>query len=97
MTNQKSIRQPSHTKLVLSTATATVEENSEGGAVVLQPNNPTMLGGLALDANDSVRLAAFLNRFYSERDAKAQRDDMAQARETAKARAARRQSVKLVK
>lgn len=87
MASKQSIRQPSHTKLVLSTATVEVEENSEGGAVFITPTNPTMLGAIALDANDAVRLAAFLNRFYTEQNQAAQRAQAQAERRAAAARA----------
>lgn len=84
--SKQSISQPSHTKLVLSTATVTVEENSEGGAVLIQPTDLASLD-VVLDANDSVRLAAFLNRFYTERNQAAQRTQAQSERRAAAARA----------
>lgn len=93
----KHISQPNHSKLVLSTATATVEENSEGGAVFITPTNPTMVGALALDANDSVRLAAFLNRFYIEQGQAEQKAEADAVRKSRAARAERQQAARLVK
>lgn len=87
MTNHKSIRQPSHDRIVLSKATATVVH----GEVVLTPLDLASID-VTLDANDAIRLAAFLNRFHAEQDQAAQKADDAQAR-----RAARVRSVRMVK
>jgi hypothetical protein len=89
MSNQhKSIRQPSHDRIQLTHGFAYVVKESR---IDDEPPTPFVrVTAQALDANDAIRLAAFLNRFHAEQDAKAEKADAAQDRRRAARQAAAR-------
>ncbi len=82
--SKQSISQPSHDFVRLSDGTE-VRVLSDRSGVEVSPTdfhvNPL------LDANDAVRLAAFLNRFYTEQNRSAQRTEAQTERRAAAARA----------
>lgn len=82
--SKQSISQPSHQFLTLSDGTQAYVFEDKSGVEITAPKG----GPALLDANDAVRLAAFLNRYYAEQNQAAQR---------AQSQADRRLAAKMVK
>lgn len=76
----RTVQSPSHTRINLGSGHATVNN----GVVVIRTDGP-----LDLDANDALRLAAFLSRFYTEQTQAIARAENAQVRDGQAAKAAR--------
>lgn len=83
--SKQSISQPSHDSIRLSGGLAHVV--TEPAPVGEAPRTVVHIEAQALDANDAVRLAAFLNRFYTEQNQTAQRTQAQAERRAAAARA----------
>jgi len=94
MSNHQSIKTPSHDRITLSGAKA--EVTPEGDQVyVTDALDVSGVDGVYLDANDAIRLAAFLNRFHAERSAAIENRENGQARRDN--RTARQAAVRAVK
>lgn len=96
MSNQKTpgIRQPSHNSITLSHGEAFVSTELAGGN---EPKPFVRVTGQRLDANDAIRLAAFLNRFYIEQGQAEQKAEASAVARRQAARAARQAAVRAVK